>query len=349
MSDDHHLDDPGIPLPTIDREPPGADWPTAGLDDAVDRARLDALFDEAFGDEDHPRTRLTLAAVVIHRGRLVAERYSSTADADTTLVSWSMAKSVTAAMIGLLVGDGRLDLDAPAPVPGWDDERSAITIRHLLTMTSGLAWREDYVDGEASDVIEMLFGTGQHDVDGFASALPTTAAPDEVFCYSSGTTNILAGIVRRTLGGEAATRAFLDERLFGPLGMTSADPRFDETGTFIGSSFLYATARDFARFGELHLRDGVWHDRILPEGWVDSVRAPIPQAVPEKNHYGRQWWLWRDEPGVFGCHGYEGQFIGVDPRRDLVAVRLGKTPEPNTAEGRHWLRDVMRCFPTLGA
>ncbi len=338
-----------VPLPTITRPSPGAAWPTGDPVGEVERDRLDELLARAFDENPAPQTRLSLAVVVIQHGRLVLERYGETAGPHEPLISWSMAKSVTAALVGLLVRDGRLDLDAPAPVAAWaGDERRAITLRHLLHMSSGLSWREDYVDGEASDVIEMLFGSGSDDVAGFAAGLHAVSAPMTEFNYSSGTTNIVAAIVRDELGGEAATRTFMEQRLFGPLGMSSADPRFDDAGTFIGSSFLYATARDFARFGELHLRDGHWGDQqLLPEGWVDLARTPVGIEVPELNDYGLHWWLWRDEPHVFGCHGYEGQYIAVDPTRDLVAVRLGKTPEPETAEARHWLRDVMRCFPTI--
>ena len=338
-----------VPLPDTGRPAPGAEWPTGAPAGDVDHDRLDDLLARAFDDNPAPPTHLSLGVVVIQHGRLVLERYGDTARPGEALISWSMAKSVTAALVGLLVADGRLDLDAPAPIAGWAaDERRHITLRHLLHMSSGLAWREDYVDGAASDVIEMLFGTGTDDVAGFASGLAASTPPMTQFNYSSGTTNIVAAIVRDELGGEAATRAFMQDRLFGPLGMTSADPRFDAAGTFIGSSFLYATARDFARFGELHLRDGRWGDgRLLPDGWVDLCRTPVGIDVPELNDYGLHWWLWRDEPQVFGCHGYEGQFIAVDPTRDLVGVRLGKTPEPDTAEARHWLRDVMRCFPTV--
>ena len=160
--------------------------------------------------------------------------------------------------------------------------------------------------------------------------MPLDHPPDSVFNYSSGTTNIVSRIVGQAVGGgEAAMRAFMEAELFGPLGMTSADPRFDAAGTFIGSSFLYCTARDFARFGQLYLGDGVWEGRrILPEGWVDFARTPAPAPVDEEFGYGAHWWLWDRHgfPGTFAAHGYEGQYIIVRPDRDLVVVRLGKTP-----------------------
>jgi len=274
---------------------------------------------------------ITLAELVVHRGAVVHELYDAGTEPDTTLISWSTAKSVTHALVGIAVRQGLLELDAPAPVPEWaGDERRTITLRQLLNMRSGLRFVEDYVDDSISHCIDMLFGSGKDDVAGYAAALPLEHPPGSVFNYSSGTTNIIARMIGQAVGGgEAAMRAFMTEELFGPLGMTSADPRFDDAGTFIGSSFLYCTARDFARFGELYLADGVWDGRrILPEGWVDFARTPVPVPPDEEFGYGAHWWLWDSHgfPGTFAAHGYEGQYIIVCPDRDLVVVRLGKTP-----------------------
>ena len=274
---------------------------------------------------------ITLAEVVVRGGEVVHETYGPDTGPDTTLISWSTGKSVTHALVGIAVREGLLDLDAPAPVPEWaGDDRQAITLRQLLHMTSGLRFVEDYVDDSISHCIDMLFGAGQADVAAYAAALPLDHPPDAVFNYSSGTTNIISRIVGQAVGGgEEAMRAFMAEELFGPLGMTSADPRFDAAGTFIGSSFLYCTARDFARFGQLYLGDGVWEGRrLLPEGWVDLARTPAPAPVDEEFGYGAHWWLWDRHgfPGTFAAHGYEGQYIIVRPDRDLVVVRLGKTP-----------------------
>ena len=304
-------------------------------------ARLDAAVDElagrCLGEPD--RYGLHLALVVVQGGHVVREVYGPTAGPDTALVSWSMAKSVTHAAAGLCVRDGLLRLDDPVQVPEWaDDARGAITLDQLLAMSDGLAWREDYVDAGESDVIAMLFGSGHTDVAAFAASMPLAHAPGSVWNYSSGTTNIVARLVgdavarqgAQASGREAAMRRFLADELFGPLGMTSADPRFDAAGTFIGSSFLYATARDFARFGELYVRDGM-HDgrRLLPDGWCAHARTPPAALVPadEPFGYGRHWWLWdrMGVPGAFGAHGYEGQYTVVAPDRGLVVVRLGKT------------------------
>ncbi|MGZ8752486.1 MAG: serine hydrolase domain-containing protein [Acidimicrobiia bacterium] len=287
-----------------------------------------------------PELGQTLAIVAVHRGEVVAEQYGPDTGPDTTLTSWSMAKSITHALIGLLVRDFRLDVSAPAAVPRWqgaDDPRAAITLEQLLHMRSGLHFVEDYVhaDAHVSNVIDMIYGSGADDVAAYAESCALAHDPGAVWSYSSGTTNIVSALAGRVLaeagggGGEAGMRAYLEHELFAPIGMTSAIPRFDAAGTFIGSSFVYATARDFARFGELYLHDGVWNGtRVLPEGWVDHARTVTsPPAPPEEIHgYGAHWWIWDDDLGTFGAQGYEGQYTLVVPSLDLVVVRLGKTP-----------------------
>jgi CubicO group peptidase (beta-lactamase class C family) len=332
-------------------QPAGVAWPTTawprgepGPD--VDTATLAATLDRLFAQP--PELGLTLAVVAVHRGRVVAERYGPEVDAGTRLISWSTAKSVTAAAAGLLVGDGRLDLDEPVDVPEWRrDERARITMRHLLAMTPGLRFVEDYVDDTVSHCIDMLFGAGKDDVAAYAAALPLDHEPGTCWNYSSGTTNIVSRLLGGIVGGgEAGMRAFLDHRLFAPLGMASAEPGFDAAGTFIGSSFLHATALDFARFGYLHLRDGWWDGaRLLPAGWVDYCRTPVgPVPDTEEFDYGAHWWIWRDEPGSLAAHGYEGQYVVVVPARDLVLVRLGKTPADRRPNLLAALRAIVGAF-----
>jgi len=292
---------------------------------------------------------ITLAEVVVHRGEVVHELYGPGTEPATTLISWSTAKSVTHALAGIAVRDGLLDLDAPAPVPEWaSDARRTITLRHLLNMRSGLRFVEDYVDDSISHCIDMLFGSGKDDVAAYAAALPLDHEPGSIFNYSSGTTNIVSRIVGQAVGGgEVGMRAFMQDELFGPLGMTSADPRFDVAGTFIGSSFLYCTARDFARFGELYLVDGLWNgQRILPEGWVEFGRTAVPVPADEEFGYGAHWWLWDSHgfPGTFAAHGYEGQYIIVCPGRELVLVRLGKTPVEVRPPVIRRLEELLRSY-----
>jgi CubicO group peptidase (beta-lactamase class C family) len=324
-----------VPLPPqpADTPWPGQDWPEGPLPAGVE---LTALLDRAC-DDTGPLV-LTYAVVVIHRGRLVAERYhgnlehfdrpADPVDAGTRLLSWSMAKSMLHAAVGLLVGEGRLDLDAPAAVPEWSeatDPRHAITLRQLLAMRDGLDFVEDYVDERISDVISMLFGEGQADTAHFAADRSLAAPPGSRFNYSSGTSNIISGVLARLLGPGPRYGQFLADRLFGPIGMHSAVPEFDAAGTWVASSYVRATARDFARFGLLYLRDGMWNGtRILPPGWVDYARTMVSDD-PEDGPYGAHWWgVAGDALGTWRAAGYEGQSITVCPTYDLVVVRWAR-------------------------
>ena len=336
-------DGPAVPWPT-------QAWPTGRLPAGAVAREVDRLLDAAFL---HPSAELgqTHAVVVVQGGRLLAERYAEGAGSQTTCRSWSMAKSITHALVGLAVGDGLLDIHAPVDVPVWrgrDDPRGAITLDHLLRMSSGLAWVEDYAPDHPSDVIEMLFGKGAADVAAFAEATPLAHPPGSFFYYSSGTTNIVAGCLGRALRlSGAGMEAHMRARLFEPLGMTSAAPRFDAAGTFIGSSFCFATPRDFARFGLLYLRDGLWDGRrLLPEGWVDHARTPTFQqpGAEVDGRYGAHWWLDIAGPGSFSANGYEGQHIVLVPSRDLILVRHGATPTATQPAVKAWLRDLAAAF-----
>jgi CubicO group peptidase (beta-lactamase class C family) len=261
-----------------------------------------------------------------------------------------MAKSITQALAGLLVKDGRLDIFAAADVPQWrghGDPRAAITLDQLLRMSSGLTFVEDYAPDHPSDVIEMLYGRGREDMAAFAATFPLAHPPGEYFAYSSGTTNIVSACLGRAFGADGPSfQAFMRERLFDPIGMTSADPRFDGAGTFIGSSFCFATARDFARFGLLYMRDGVWDGvRLLPVGWVDYARTPTFQQFGcIDGPYGASWWLDTAGPGSFSANGYQGQHTILCPDRDLIIVRHGATPESRQPDLRAWLADLASLF-----
>lgn len=346
------------PIIALPAQPDGVPWPTESWPDAplsrgVD---LDPLLREVF-DDDGPLAT-TLAVVVVQGGCIVAERYAGAiqqwdapvvpVDASTPLLSWSMAKSMLHAVVGMLIGDGRLTLDASAPVVAWHadgDPRRAITLDHLLQMRDGLDFTEDYEDPETSDVLEMLFGIGQHDVAAFAANRSLAAAPGRRFNYSSGTSNILSGVVARLVGRGAEYERFLHERLFGPIGATSARATFDDVGTWIASSYVHATARDFARFGLLYLRDGVWDGRrLLPEGWVDHGRTPRSVDATDGSLYGAHWWVVGDDHGSFWAAGYEGQSILVCPALDLVVVRLGRTPKILADRLVEWRSRVVGAF-----
>lgn len=351
------MSDALVPLPP---QPDGVPWPTDEWPTGDPPPQLEPLLDAMF-DPDGDLTR-AFAVAVVHRGRLVAERYADVIThfdgpdepitVDTPLLSWSMAKSMLHALVGMLVEEGRLELPAPADVPLWraaDDPRRDITLEDLLAMRDGLDFIEDYVDAGRSDVIEMLFGSGKDDVAAFAADRPLTATPGERFNYSSGTTNVISGIVARLVGAGQPYEDFLQSRLFDAIGMRTAHATFDPAGTFIASSFVYCTARDFARFGTLYLRDGVWGEdgrRILPVGWVDGARRHRSTDEETGNGYGLQWWVDHHdtEHGTFWANGYEGQSIMVVPGLDLVVVRLGKTEAARSPLLRQWRRDVRAVF-----
>jgi CubicO group peptidase (beta-lactamase class C family) len=258
--------------------------------------------------------------VIVHRGAIVYERYSPNPDdgPDVVMPSYSMAKSVTSAAVGILVREGVLDVDDVAPVPEWhedpDDPRARATIEHLLHMATGVPWQDGLAEGD-----DMLAMASRDDQAGYAASLPATGEPGEVFDDNTGTSMLLARIVGEAVGDSPeATRAFLDRELFGPLGM---DPTvaFDDAGTWLGGYAVDTTARDYARLGLLYARGGVWDgQQILDEGWVEYTRTPSP-SNPE---YGAHWWLDAERPGVSYAVGIRGQVITVDPAHDLVVVQL---------------------------
>jgi CubicO group peptidase (beta-lactamase class C family) len=337
-------------LPT---QPAGLPWPTAAWPEAepppgVDVARLHVLLDAAIMAPQPETTVQTDALVIVHRGRLVAERYAEGHGPDSTQPSWSMAKSLLHAAVGTLVRDGRLDVFRPADVPEWKspgDPRADVTLDQLLHMTSGVHFCEDYVDGDISDTIKMLFGPGAEDTAAFAAALPLDGPPDTVFNYSSGTSNIISRIVGRLVGADDAYGAFLRRELFDRIGMTSATPRYDRAGTWIASSFCFCTPRDFAKFGLLYLRAGVWNgERILPEGWVDYARTPAPVQPVDDSGYGAHWWLLGDDLGTFYASGYVGQRIILVPPLDLIIVRNGNTPVERQPYVMEMAQEVIDLF-----
>jgi CubicO group peptidase (beta-lactamase class C family) len=356
------LDRPALlPLPP---QPDGVPWPTriwprAELDSRVDRAALDRLLDHAFADPEPDDLERTNALVIVQRGAIVAERYRTDVDPDRAFISWSMAKSIVNCLIGILVRDGKLDISRPIPVHEWaaGDPRGRITIDQMLRMVDGLRFREAehlgdgsvrYYAEDESDVIPMLFGVGKDDVAGFAATLPYLAEPEARWNYNSGASNLLARLVRDTLGtDEAGMRAFMQRELFDRIGMTTADPRFDAAGNFIGSSTCYCSARDFARFGYLYLRDGIWDgERILPTGWVDYSRTPSPQS---DGLYGAHFWAVPGSLGLFYCSGAFGQRILISPKLDLVVVRLGVTAPHKVAAVVRYGKELVDAFrPTAG-
>ncbi|MEM9378165.1 MAG: serine hydrolase [Pseudomonadota bacterium] len=341
-----------VPLPS---QPESVPWPTEtwlerSQRDDFDRTACAAALAFAFSEDAHAEMGETHAFLAVQGGGIVLEAYAEGQDQNTTFPSWSKAKSITHALIGVLVRDGKIDVNAPAGVPEWQaagDPRSEITLDQLLRMSSGLKFAEDYVDAGVSNVIEMLFGAGAEDVAAYAAGFPLIHPAGSVFNYSSGTTNIIARLAADALGRRGdGFKDWMFEALFSPIGMRSAQPKFDTAGTFIGSSFCYATARDFARFGLLYMRDGVWDGRrILPEGWVDYARTPTATPPEEPLGYGAHWWLGIAGPDSFSANGYEGQYTVCVPSLDLIMVRHGKSEAgPKGDAVRAWLAQMAEAF-----
>ena len=288
---------------------PGEEWATADLPDDVDEAVLDAAVDTAFGAPD--ATSRVQSIVVVRGGEIVYERYHPLDSPDEIMNSYSVSKSFTSAVIGLLVGDGLLDVDERAPIEAWadpTDPRHEITLEHLLHMASGLEWTEEY--SATSQALAML---QSEDASAFVASFPLEAEPGTMFDYSTGTTAILAGIAIDTLGGVDEFENYLQERLLDPLGITSTELLRDGSGRWFGGLGANHTTGDFARFGLLFLNDGIWDGvRILPEGWVEYSHTPSPS----NEGYGAQWWL--AAGNAFEARGLFGQFVHVNPDHDLV-------------------------------
>ena len=334
-----------MPLPAqpADVPWPTEAWPQGDLPASLDRASFDQLLAQAFASEDVGATH---ALALFQGGKLIFERYGEGFGPEATYPSWSKAKSITQALVGLLVGDSKLDVNAPVAAPEWradGDPRAAITLDQLLRMSSGLKFIEDYVPGHTSDVIEML-GASRGDVAGYAANQPLEHAPGSFWSYASGTTNIIARLAGQAAGGDL--KSFMWERLFGPLGMKSPIPKFDAAGTFIGSSYCFATAQDFARFGLLYLRGGIWEGRqLLPPGWVDYARTPtFQQPGVTEGRYGAHWWLDIAGSGSFSANGYDGQYTVLVPDLDLILVRHGATPLDKKDVLKAWVGQVVQCF-----
>lgn len=335
-------------------------------DAGAPRDQLARAIDGLFTAEDIGETR---AVVVMADGKLAAERYGPGYDKDTRLVSWSMAKTVTAVLIGMLVADGKLSLDDPAPVSLWQrpgDPRAAITLRHLLQMRSGLRHTESGDPPYESSEVRMLFLDGRDDMARWAKEQPLEAEPGKVFEYSSNTTVILADIAANALTDSTkpdarrkAVADYLQERLFGPLDMRSMVLEFDASGTLIGGSLMHATARDWAKLGEMLRLKGraPAGEQLVPQRWVEGMVTPSP-ASP---HYGLQTWLNRPIPGadpaehplfpdrapknLFSLIGHMGQYVLVSPSQRVTLVRLGHSDSEERPPMLQQAADVLDLYP----
>lgn len=319
------------PYPSLTALPENPDtlaWPMGDLiadsiPEGIDMKILKKVVEQAFADRIPYKG--TFAVMVTYKGQPLVERYAEGFGPDKLFLGWSMAKSVTNALCGILHKQGKIDIFQPANIEEWqNDERRDITINTLMHMNSGLAWNENY--GNNSDVNKMLHKEG--DMAKYAYSKALKSAPDKVFKYSSGSTNIVSYLLRKALNNDTAYYAFPREALFNKIGMRSAVFEVDASGTFVGSSYIYATMRDYTRFGLLYLNQGKWQgEQILPEDWVEYTTTA---ANGSKGDYGAFFWLneaGTDYPDVprdmYCCRGHDGQYIYIIPSKDLVIVRTG--------------------------
>jgi CubicO group peptidase (beta-lactamase class C family) len=342
---------------------PDLPWPlgdqgnSSPVPPGVDEEKLKRAMENAFAEQGEEKLKKTRAVLVVYDGELIAEHYALGFHRDMPLLGWSMAKSLTNAIVGILVQKGKLKLSDPAPVPEWrheGDPRRHITLDQLMRMSSGLRFGEAYEP--LQDVTNMLYGSA--DYAAYAASKPLEAQPGAQWSYSSGTANIIARIVRQSLEKEYANYyQFIREEFFDRIGMTSAILEADPSGTFVGSSYAFATPRDWARFGLLFLQDGVWGgERLLPEGWVAYTTTPASRAP--KGEYGALFWLnagseqnpqnrkWPAiSPDAYSAQGYQYQRIIIIPSKKLVLVRFGATSGHDVWNTETFISEVLAAFP----
>lgn len=328
-------------------QPAGVPWPSATWPRGASTPEIESLVDELFESE---QVSTTNALVIVRGGEIVCERYGGAKiyfDRDpepivqsTPLLSWSVAKSMIHFFVGTLVDEHRLDPTVRAEIAEWSDPsdpRHAIRLMDLLAMRDGLDFLEDYVDDAASNCIEMLFGDGAANTSAYAASRPLKHEPNTLYNYSSGTTNIISRLIAQHVGFADQYLDYMNDRLFGPLGMSTAKPGFDPAGVFIGSTFVHATAQDFARFGLLYLRGGLWDGRqLVSRDWTATAQIPHSFDSDSGTFYSWQWWLGGDRYGTYWANGYEGQRIFVIPALDTVVVRLAKMPVEKAPALANW-------------
>jgi CubicO group peptidase (beta-lactamase class C family) len=323
---------------TVAIDPDTIPWPQGNLHaDSipanVDVQKLNEIVAAAFQEPGPKPLRRTRSILIVYNGKIIAEKYADGFTKDSRQIGWSMTKSITNALVGILVRQGKLNIHAPAPVEAWkNDERNKITLNDLMHMSSGLDWVESY--SGPSGATNMLFR--KKDMGIYAATVPAKLVAGQTFYYSSGTTNIISRIVRDAIGDDTYYQ-FPYNELTHKIGMNSMIIEPDAGGTFVGSSYSFATARDWARFGLLYLNDGIWNgERILPEGWVKYSSAPVVGAPI--GEYGAQFWLnagekdnpqnrmYPDVPAdLYWADGFEGQNVFILPSEKLVVVKLSQS------------------------
>ena len=310
-----------LPFPYGDKEPKDTVFSN------IDYDKLNATVANAF-DKKREKNKRTRSVIVIYKDKIIAEKYADGFDKHSKILGWSMTKSLTATYFGILQKQGKIDIMKPAPLDEWkNDERKKITINDLLHMNSGLEWEEDY--GKISDVTKMLFI--EEDMTKSQINKPLVGQPNNTWNYSSGTTNLLSGILRKQFKSNQEYLDFWYSSLLDKIGMNSAIVEVDMAGNFVGSSYGWATTRDWAKFGLLYLHKGNWNgEQLFDESWAKYVSSPTNSS---NGKYGAHFWLNAngDFPNVprdfYRCSGYQGQMVAIFPSHDLVIVRMGLSEE----------------------
>lgn len=304
------------------------------------KASIGTAIDKFFEEEDSEKPKNTRAIVVLYKGRLVGEKYANGVNKNTPLLGWSMTKSITSTMAGLMIRDGHFSLSDPAPLSTWKGtQKEAITYQNLLQMSSGLAFEENY--GSYSDANKMLWLS---DSSGMATIdQPLEADPGEKWYYSSGTTNLLMYLMRGYFPTHEEYLNYLNQELFHKIGAYTFLIEPDGSGTFVGSSFGWASARDWARVGQLYLDGGYWDgESVIPESWVTFVQQDAKDA---KDVYGGQFWLNQPHPGLpedtYYMGGFHGQRVIIIPSEDLVVVRLGVTYDASILDFDGFINEII--------
>ncbi len=341
-----NMDYPEVTLPEGNRDTipwPAGDLLADTIPAGINLQKLSDMLDRVF--EDTVNYKGTFAVTVVYKDQIVAERFRSDLGPDNLFLSWSMAKSFTNAMVGAMVSDGLIDINAPMNVKKWaKDDRKNITLDNLLHMTSGLEFSEAYYKMRLTNTTTMLLKNG--DMGDYATSKKLLFEPDSVWSYSSGSSNIIQDYLRTEFSSHQDYLAYPRKAIFNKAGMRSVVWEVDASGTFVGSSYLYATMRDYARFGLLYLHHGNWlGEQIFPDNWVNYTTTP---AEGSKGEYGALFWLNRkgEFPGMpddlYYCDGYDGQRIFILPSKELVIVRTGCSPR-GTIDWQSFLRGIVEA------
>jgi CubicO group peptidase (beta-lactamase class C family) len=293
----------------------------------IDYAKMKNAVDFAF-DKKGAMNKRTRSVLVIYKDKIVGEKYDTGFDKNSKILGWSMTKSVLATYFGILQFQGKFDINKPAPISEWkNDSRKAITTNDLLHMNSGLAWEEDYT--KISDVTKMLFL--DNDMTKSQINKEFVGKTNQSWNYSSGTTNLLSGILRKQFKTHQDYLDFFYSSLIDKIGMNSMLIETDMTGNFVGSSYGWATTRDWAKFGLLYLHNGNWNgEQLFDPSWAKYVAKPTNGS---DGVYGAHFWLnagglYPDVPrDLYSCNGFQGQKVFIIPSQDLVIVRMGLKEE----------------------